>query len=78
MSNEINAETIWPIGKHKGTPIGLLPNDYLQWVLTQSWIAEKYPNIAQHLRGGSTREDDCTPEHNAMQLRFVDDSVAMQ
>lgn len=63
-----------PFGKHKGSTVAeLLAKDeaYAQWVLTQGWVAERFAELHAALltRGAGT---DDTPEHNALQARFLD------
>ncbi len=40
-----------PFGKYKGQPIETLSNDlgYIQWVLDQEWVAQKYPELQKAL-----------------------------
>lgn len=64
-----------PFGKHKGRPIDeVIATDpqYLQWLVTQGWFREKFPVLYQVVInvGGEPSE---TPEHNALQVRFLED-----
>lgn len=66
-------DKIVPFGKHKGKPIEVLTSDkpYLNWLLAQSWFKEKFLNIYNiviHYPG----EPVDTPEHNKMQIMFLD------
>lgn len=66
---------IIPFGKHKGRLIEeLLAEDpqYLQWLCTQDWFRNKFTVLHQVIinRGAEPEE---TPEHNAMQVKFLDD-----
>jgi hypothetical protein len=36
-------------GKHKGTPMGEVPGDYLQWLSGQPWITD-WPAVNAYLR----------------------------
>jgi hypothetical protein len=63
-----------PFGKHKGATVAeLLTQDpqYAEWLLAQGWIAERFAELhaAIMTRGAGT---DDTPEHNALQVRFLD------
>ena len=68
MSSEIV-----PFGKHKGKPIEALLDDreYLDWLLSQAWFQQRYGNIYQIVINNG-QEPSETPEHNAMQVRFLD------
>jgi uncharacterized protein (DUF3820 family) len=41
------AITMWkcPFKKHKGSDIEDIPDSYLQWLLEQDWLCEKYKNV---------------------------------
>lgn len=63
-----------PFGKHKGATVAeLLAKDpqYADWVMAQGWVAERFAELhaAIATRGAGT---DDTPEHNALQARFLD------
>lgn len=63
-----------PFGKHKGTTVAeLLARDpqYAEWLLGQGWLAERFAELHSAIitRGAGT---DDTPEHNAIQARFLD------
>lgn len=49
MSKELEDSWIFPFGKHKGTPIGEVPADYLDWLDGQDWI-DKHPNIKAYIK----------------------------
>jgi uncharacterized protein (DUF3820 family) len=74
------AETnIIPFGKYKGRMIEeLLVDDpaYLQWLTGQDWFRTKFVNLHQVIinRGGEPEE---TPEHNALQVLFLDDAFCL-
>lgn len=64
-----------PFGKHKGATVAeLLAKDpqYADWVMAQGWVAERFAELhaAIATRGAGT---DDTPEHNALQARFLDE-----
>ena len=64
-----------PFGKYKGRLIEeLLVDDpgYVEWLAGQEWFRAKFTVLHQVIinRGAEPEE---TPEHNAMQVRFLDD-----
>lgn len=70
----ITLDTPVPFGKHRGQPMAVLLADtgYIQWMMSQASFDDKYPNIMNYLRNGPTEQGDCTPEHNSLQMRFMD------
>ena len=73
-SNDPSAIII-PFGKHKGKTVSeLLATDqpYADWVTAQGWVAERFAELHAAIvtRGAGT---DDTPEHNALQARFLDE-----
>jgi hypothetical protein len=67
-------EKLFPIGKHKGHPIEMvLETDpqYAAWIVQQSWFAEGHPDIYQIIINNG-QEPSETPDHNALQARFLD------
>lgn len=76
MSNQETspAAVVVPFGKHKGSTVAeLLARDpqYAEWLLGQGWLAERFAELHSAIltRGAGT---DDTPEHNAIQARFLD------
>jgi uncharacterized protein (DUF3820 family) len=72
MTDQAN---VVPFGKYKGRGIEeLLINDpaYLQWLVSQDWFRTKFVALYQTIinRGAEPEE---TPEHNALQVLFLDD-----
>lgn len=74
--------SIVPFGKFKGRLIEeMLDNaDFLswaQWALGQAGIRERYPAFCQVIinRGSEPEE---TPDHNAMQVKFLDDDYCLR
>lgn len=67
-----------PFGKYKDQPIEALAEDkpYLDWVLAQSWFKTRYPDLFTIVIN-NFQEPTETPEHNAMQVRFLDDDYVM-
>jgi len=67
---------IMPFGKHKGSTVAeLLAKDpgYAEWVMSQGWLAERFAEIHAAIASRGTLSDD-TPEHNALQARFLDEN----
>jgi hypothetical protein len=80
MSEEPAAgQNIVPFGKHKGKDVLELteadPN-YIQWLVSQEWFRDKYVTLHQTIinRGPESEE---TPEHNALQVLFLDDEFCL-
>lgn len=46
---EIDDDYIFPFGKHRGTKIGEVPADYLDWLDGQAWIGS-YPLIQDYIK----------------------------
>ena len=72
-SNEKGA--VIPFGKYKGQPVEILQgdSDYLQWLLAQDWFRTRFAsvyNVVINYSGEATE----TPEHNALQVLFLDDT----
>lgn len=74
MSNEIV-----PFGKHKGKPLDALLDDreYLDWLLAQGWFQQRYGNLYQVVINNG-QEPSETPEHNAMQIKFLDEEYRLK
>jgi hypothetical protein len=69
-----------PFGKWSGTPVqDVLVADraYCTWLCAQPWFRHDYPQLhALFAQNGATPR--ATPEHNEMQLRFLDDEWCMR
>lgn len=68
------AALVLPFGKHKGLTVAeVLAKDpgYAEWLTAQGWLAERFAELhaAIATRG---KDGDDTPEHNAMQVKFLD------
>jgi hypothetical protein len=72
-------DEIITFGKHKGKPIGILAADkeYTRWLLAQPWFKTKYQNIYTIVIN-NFHEPVNTPEHNAMQIKFLDRSYSLK
>lgn len=68
-----------PFGKYKGQPVQALLDDhgYLQWLLAQAWFMQRYEQLYTLVLNRGVMPDE-TPEHNALQLRFLDDGLCLQ
>jgi hypothetical protein len=69
---------IIPFGKYKGQPIEVLAQDpsYCEWFLAQDNIKKMYPAFCQIVINNFCEPND-TPEHNALQTRFLDDDFCL-
>jgi uncharacterized protein (DUF3820 family) len=75
-----NAPTVIPFGKYKGRFIDEVMIDdpkYLEWCTGQDWFRAKFGTLYQIIinRGAEPQE---TPEHNAMQVRFLEDAFCLR
>jgi uncharacterized protein (DUF3820 family) len=73
-------DNIVPFGKYKGRLVEeLLADDpqYLEWLSSQDWFRVKYVSLHQTIinRGAEPEE---TPDHNALQVLFLDDEFCLQ
>jgi len=70
---------IVPFGKYKGRPVVDLIADrsYTDWLAAQPWFRQRYGNVYNLIiNTGSVPQD--SPEHNAMQARFLDHDQAIR
>jgi hypothetical protein len=69
---------IVPFGKYKDQPVETLlaDSDYLQWLLTQDWFRTRYVNLYQTVINYGAEPTE-TPEHNALQVLFLDDAFCL-
>lgn len=68
-----------PFGKYKGQPVAQLAADqeYCQWLVAQPWFIEKFAHI-HTLIINNFGEPSETPEHNRLQLRFLEETFRRQ
>ncbi len=73
------ATDLVPFGKHKGQPVIALAQDrdYCDWLLQQSWFMQRFPEL-HTIVVNNFGEPTETPEHNRLQLRFLDDTFRAQ
>lgn len=79
MSDNDGKSNIIPFGKHKGRLIEeVLVDDpnYLQWLMRPAWFRDRHVALYQVIinRGAEPEE---TPEHNALQVLFLDDTFCI-
>lgn len=69
---------IIPFGKHREKPIQILQQDaaYRDWLMQQNWFRDRHESIYQ-LIVNNFGEPTETPEHNAMQARFLNDELCI-
>lgn len=69
---------IVPFGKYKGQPVDVLAADqaYCEWLRCQPWFAEKFRDVYNIVINYGNEPQD-TPEHNALQARFLDDEFCV-
>lgn len=62
-----------PFGKYKGKNLEnlLMDENYIKWLQNQVWVQEKYP-IIYNIIHQVNFEDQPSPEHNAMQIKWLD------
>jgi hypothetical protein len=73
-------ELVMPIGKHKGKPVlEVMANDrqYVEWLLVQPWFIDKYKPTYNFITQAGP-PSDMSPEHNALQVKFLDDDVCVR
>ena len=63
-----------PFGKYKGQPVKVMQMDtgYCEWLSTQDWFRERYANVYQQVIINNFTEASETPEHNKLQMLFLD------
>lgn len=71
---------IIPFGKHKGKTVEevqLVEPSYLDWLIGQPWFRDRHVILYQTVinRGGEPEE---TPEHNALQVLFLDNGFCLR
>ena len=72
---DINTQLV-PFGKYKGQPMEVMQMDtkYCEWLATQDWFREQYGNVYNQVIINNFTEPSETPEHNRLQMRFLDES----
>jgi uncharacterized protein (DUF3820 family) len=80
MTDDPKPSNIVPFGKYKGRLLEeVLADDpaYIEWLTGQDWFRTKFTVLHQVIinRGAEPEE---TPEHNAMQVKFLDDEFCLR
>jgi uncharacterized protein (DUF3820 family) len=73
-------DNIVPFGKYKGRLVEELlvdDPDYVEWLSSQDWFRAKFVSLHQVIinRGAEPEE---TPDHNALQVLFLDDGFCLK
>jgi uncharacterized protein (DUF3820 family) len=73
---EIMTVEVVPFGKYKGKLLSrMLENrQYCRWLLEQGWFKEQYGDIYNAVVAEIEQAPKDTPEHNQLQIRFLDDA----
>lgn len=61
-----------PFGKYKGTPMGKVPAEYLDWLHDQPWLAQAYPAVLDYIEKS---RKEITAELSEKDDEIVDDDV---
>lgn len=66
-------DEVIPFGKYRGQPLEAMAQDrqYVDWLTAQPWFREKYESIYTIVIN-NFQEPSETPEHNALQVLFLD------
>lgn len=64
-----------PFGKYRGMPVEVMLADsnYCDWLSAQPWVKERFQNVYNTIVNINQNEPSCTPEHNRLQARFMDE-----
>lgn len=67
-----------PFGRYRGQPLDQMLNDqsYVEWLVKQDWFVQRFPDIHSITMNWGNPDMAQTPEHNAMQARFLDKGYA--
>lgn len=76
MSNQ----KIIPFGTYKDHPIEVLQKDksYTEWLMSQSFFKDNYPDIHTIVINNFNIKTDDTPEHNNMQIKFLNEDYRLK
>lgn len=77
MSDQQNK--LIPFGKYKGQPLEAMAEDrqYTDWLVAQPWFRERYGNLYAVVINNFCEPSE-TPDHNALQARFLDDDFRLK
>lgn len=75
----MSAGNLVPFGKYRGQPVEAMAQDqqYVEWLTQQAWFKERYQNLYTVIIN-NFGEPSNTPEHNALQARFLDDDFRLK
>ena len=78
-STEEKMPEIIPFGKYKGQPVEVLASDksYTDWLCAQEWFRSRFQGIHTLIVNNFNQASD-TPDHNALQARFLDDGFCIK
>ncbi|RII24981.1 MAG: hypothetical protein CXR30_19395 [Geobacter sp.] len=73
------SQEIMTFGKYKGESVEVLATDkkYAEWLLAQPWFKQEHLNIYTIVVNNFRHPVD-TPEHNALQVKFLDPKYALK
>lgn len=73
------SSVVVPIGKYKGQPVEVMLADtsYCEWFAAQPWAQERHVAIYNIITGARPDISE-TPEHNALQAKFLDDAFLLK
>jgi hypothetical protein len=70
---------IMPIGKYKGMTVEEIISvdpGYIEWVTNQNWFQEKFDKTYNTIINiFNPQKNECSPEHNKLQMMFLDDKI---
>lgn len=79
MTNE-DPLNIIPFGKHKGKTVEevqLVEPGYLDWLIGQPWFRDRHVILYQTVINRGAEPED-TPDHNALQVLFLEDAFCLK
>jgi hypothetical protein len=68
-----------PVGKYKGQDLDVvMASDpgYIEWISGEEWFRQQYTQVYKIIVNGDSDLQE-SPEHNALQARFLDEEVRM-
>jgi hypothetical protein len=76
---EPKEQLLVPFGKYKGEPLEILATDkkYMEWLCSQEFFRTKFNKIYTIVINNFTTPSN-TPEHNGMQVLFLDDDFCLK
>lgn len=71
------SDNVVSFGKYKDQPIDQIAAQdpkYIEWLMQQPWFASKFENLYKVVINNFNTGISETPEHNAMQVKFLDEN----